>query len=322
MASTARSVGFWSGYWKSLKPRSVEEPIDVWVHRPVAYVLAKALLPTPVSPNVVTLVSILFALAAGVLFALATPAEVRLGGLCLFFSAVFDCADGQLARMRGTSSPFGRMLDGAADLVGISAAVGGAAWVLFTKFPDPWWARWVVLGLAVATAVTGSFHTSMYDHYKNVYLRLTTDGHSEAEDYESAVERHAARDPAQMGLAARIAWPIYLFYVRSQTEYTASFDPWSSARLALYPPFDAERARIYERHAGRLMKAWRTWFGFGSLVFGIAVSAVFDVFEWYMGFRLVVMNAAFYGYLRPAQRRASREAFREMGLALPGAAPP
>ena len=59
-------VGFWAGYWKSLKPLAVEEPIDVWVHRPLAYLLARALLPTPVSPNLVTMISIVFGLVGGV----------------------------------------------------------------------------------------------------------------------------------------------------------------------------------------------------------------------------------------------------------------
>ena len=49
------SSGFWSGYWQSLKSLDVEEPIDLYVHRPLAYLLARALLPTPVSPNLVTL---------------------------------------------------------------------------------------------------------------------------------------------------------------------------------------------------------------------------------------------------------------------------
>ncbi|HEX7450981.1 MAG TPA: hypothetical protein VF294_01775, partial [Polyangiaceae bacterium] len=37
---------FWDAYFRSLKPLEVEEPIDVWVHRPPAYVLARILMPT------------------------------------------------------------------------------------------------------------------------------------------------------------------------------------------------------------------------------------------------------------------------------------
>ena len=61
--------GFWSGYWQSLKSLDVEEPVDVYVHRPLAYVLAKLLLPTPVSPNLVTIASMVVGVYAGVLLA-------------------------------------------------------------------------------------------------------------------------------------------------------------------------------------------------------------------------------------------------------------
>jgi hypothetical protein len=60
------------------------------------------------------------------------------------------------------------------------------------------------------------------------------------------------------------------------------------------------------------MRLWRSFFGFGSLVFGLAVSIGFDVTEYYLLFRLVLVNAVFYGYLRPGQRQASLRAYEEM----------
>ncbi len=308
--------GFWAGYFKSLKPLAVEEPVDVWIHRPLAYLLAKALYPTPVSPNLVTLVSILFGIVGAYCMFASFSHHMLLGGLAIFTSAVFDCADGQLARMRGTSSAFGRMLDGVADLVVSVAAVGGGIWVIAHKFTSPLWVLALVLALCVATAVTGSFHTGMYDQYKNVYLRFTSPTFKEGEDYESAVERHRTQ-PRSSWLVDSLAWPIYLFYVRSQTNYVRAFDPHTSARLALFGPFDAARAAIYEKHCGGLMRIWRSHFGFGSLVFGIAFFSALDLLEYYMLFRLLGLNALFYGYMRPKQRAASKAAFAEMGLSLP-----
>ncbi|MCA9598121.1 MAG: CDP-alcohol phosphatidyltransferase family protein [Myxococcales bacterium] len=309
-------VGFWAGYWKSLKPLAVEEPIDVWVHRPLAYLLARALLPTPVSPNLVTMISIVFGLVGGVSLFSSFAWHMQVGGAAIFLSAIFDCADGQLARMRGTSSVFGRMLDGAADLVVSVAAVGGGIWVIWSKFHEPLWLGVAVLGVCAATAVTGSFHTGMYDHYKNVYLRFTSPTFKEGEDYEAALERYRA-NKEKRGVFAKLAWPIYLFYVKSQADYVHGFDPNTSARLNLFPAYSEENAAIYEKHAGRLMRVWRSWFGFGSLVFGIALFSALNLLEWYMVVRLVVLNGVFYGYLRPRQRRASAAAFGEMGLRLP-----
>jgi phosphatidylglycerophosphate synthase len=307
-------MGFWSGYFQSLKPLSVEEPIDVWVHRPIAYVLARACMPTAISPNAVTLGSILLGLGSGAAFVVPFPSHMQAAGILLFSSAVFDCADGQLARMRGSSSRLGRMLDGIADLVVTTVAVLGAAWVLWQRHADPPWIGALVLVAVTVTAVTGSFHTTMYDQYKNVFLRMTTTSYREGEDYETALARYRNMPREESGLAARLAWPPYLFYVKSQQAYVQGFDPFTAPRISALPPYDESRARIYERHAAPLMRIWRGWFGFGSLVFGIAAAAVLDALEWYMLARLVVQNAVFYGYLRPAQRRVSEAAFREMGV--------
>jgi phosphatidylglycerophosphate synthase len=310
------TLSFWSGYWKSLKPLEVEEPIDVWVHRPIAYVLARAFLPTPISPNVVTFGSIIFGVIAGTSFLAHYPQHLQIGGLALFTSAVFDCADGQLARMRGTSSRFGRMLDGVADMVVSIAAVGGATGYLWQAHPRPFWLWLSMTAAIVATVVTGSFHTGMYDHYKNVFLRMTTPHFREGEDYESAIERYRERPASEFGFFARLAWPFYLFYVKSQVDYVRAFDPYTATNVGKLPEFDERRAEIYRRHAGPVMRVWRSWFGFGSLVFGIAAAAALDLLDVYMVARLVILNAVFYGYIRPAQRRASKAAFEEMGVNL------
>src|SRR6187402_2063586 len=130
-------MGFWDAYFRSLKPLEVEEPIDVWVHRPPAYVLAKILLPTPVSPNLVTFGSIFMSFAAGAAIFVAFPWHLQLAGLLIFGAAVLDCCDGQLARLRKSSSAFGRMLDGVADTVVSGVVVGGAAWLVLSKYHEP-----------------------------------------------------------------------------------------------------------------------------------------------------------------------------------------
>ena len=100
--------------------------------------------------------------------------------------------------------------------------------------------------------------------------------------------------------------------MRNQVEYTEKFDPTSRRLLKDNPEFSERNAAIYRKHAGPAMRLWRNFFGFGSLVFGLAVSIGFDVTEFYLLFRLLLLNAVFYGYLRPAQRRASRRALEEI----------
>ncbi len=294
---------FWEGYWKSLKPLDVEEPIDVWVHRPLAYLLARSVFRTPVSPNAITLGSVVLGVAA--LYCLLRGA-LPLAGLLVFLSAVFDCADGQLARMRGTSSAFGRMLDGLADLVVTVATVGGGTYLVWLKYHEPWHLGALAIGLCAATAVTGSFHTGLYDHYKNLFLRLTNIEYQEGEDLASAEQRF--RKQKQHGSPLMVlSWAVYLFYVRSQLNVARWFDPHLGVELGALPPYDADRAALYRERLRLTMKLWRSWFGFGSLVFGLAVAIALNVVEWYMLGRLILLNGVFFLYLRPLQQRVSRE---------------
>jgi phosphatidylglycerophosphate synthase len=305
-------MGFWSTYRSSLKPLEVEEPVDVWIHRPLAHVVARACFPLGISPNAITLLSIVAGVAAGV--ALVWD-RVLVGGVLLFASVVLDCADGQLARMRGTSSAFGRMLDGTADLITTGVVVPATAFLIWRMFATPWWAGVTAVALSVVTIVTSSFHTTMYDHYKNVFLHMTGPT-ADSDDYEAARARYDA-DRRTSGLLSRLCYPIYLFYLKSQRDYVLRFDPYTSARLTLYPAYDPERGAVYREVAGPVMRVWKSVFGFGTLMFGLAVFDMVRHPEIYLLLRLVLFNLVFYGYLRPAQRRASREAFARMGIALP-----
>jgi phosphatidylglycerophosphate synthase len=307
-------MGFWSGYRATLKPLEVEEPVDVYLHRPLGYVLARASYALPISPDAITGLSIVAGVASAAALILVFPHHLQVGGLLLFLSAVLDCADGQLARMRGTSSMFGRMLDGTADLFTVGAAAPATAYVIWRSLDAPLWVKGTVLLLACITMVTTSFHTTMYDHYKNVFLRLTGP-YQEGEDYEAARRRYRAR--GSRSLVEKIAFPIYLFYLKNQRDYVMKFDPWTSARLGSFPDYQPGRAAIYRAHAGRAMRLWRSIFGFGSMVFGLALFNALAHPEYYLVYRLVVLNALFYLYMRPLQRRASREAFQQMNLGLP-----
>jgi hypothetical protein len=162
--------------------------------------------------------------------------------------------------------------------------------------------------------VTSSFHTAMYDHYKNVFLRLTGP-YQEGEDYEAALARFREKR-GTLPLFLRLAYPIYLFYLKSQRDYVRTFDPFTSSRFALFPPYAPDRALVYRSIAGPVMSVWRSAFGFGSLVFGLAVFNAIGRPEIYLAVRLVLLNAIFYGYLCPAQRRASKDAFARMELRL------
>jgi phosphatidylglycerophosphate synthase len=104
-------------YKKSMKPAELDEPLVFFFYRPLSFIIAFFCYPLPVSPNAITILRGLTGIAAGILFALGSTDALFYGGIILFLSILFDCADGQLARMRGTHSKFGTIVDSIADVV-------------------------------------------------------------------------------------------------------------------------------------------------------------------------------------------------------------
>lgn len=308
-------MGFWSGYRASLKPLDIEEPIDVYVHRPAGYVLARLCFHTPVTPNQITVGAIILGTFGGVLLAVELPYHLQLGALCLFLSTVFDCADGMLARMRKTSSVFGRMLDGVADLFTISGAIIGAVTVMIRHYNPPWWHAAIVVALSALTVVTSAFHTMGYDHYKNVYMRFTIPGSKEGDELPAALARYEEARARPMGLVRRTVWWIYLNFLQAQKDRVSGFDPFTTMHLDTLPPYDEARAAIYKKHAYAPMRVWRYFFGVGSMMIGFTISSAFGRPDIFLLWRLVVLNGILYLYLKPLQRQASQRAFAELGIA-------
>src|SRR5258705_2972233 len=99
----------------SHKGQAVEEWADLHFFRPVGIRIARALQPTGISADQVTLWSLVIGLVAGHLFAYPDRWTNMIGFVLFIVSDIFDSADGQLARLRGTSTRLGRVLDGASD---------------------------------------------------------------------------------------------------------------------------------------------------------------------------------------------------------------
>ncbi|MGH7530524.1 MAG: CDP-alcohol phosphatidyltransferase family protein [Gemmatimonadales bacterium] len=85
---------------------------------------AHALIRAGVHPNVITTCGTALVVAAGVAFG---SGKIRLGGLLLLVSGLFDILDGQVARLGGMSSTFGAFYDSTLDRIGESAVFAGLA---------------------------------------------------------------------------------------------------------------------------------------------------------------------------------------------------
>ncbi|MGE5760841.1 MAG: CDP-alcohol phosphatidyltransferase family protein, partial [Gemmatimonadota bacterium] len=86
--------------------------------------LVKALVRGRVRPNTITTIGALVVIGSAVAYGMSA---VRLGGLLLLLSGLFDILDGQVARQGGKMSAFGAFYDSSLDRVGESALFAGLA---------------------------------------------------------------------------------------------------------------------------------------------------------------------------------------------------
>jgi len=154
-------------YKKGLKPLIVEEWLDLAIYRPLGFVFALPLSKTAVTPNQVTFLSTLAGVLGAVAIGFGTYDWLVWGAALYMLSNVWDCTDGQLARITQKFSRYGRIYDGVADyVVGLATFIAiGVAWKPdgYTNF---WW--WVLLlsGGIVCTAYQGMF----LNHVRQAYL--------------------------------------------------------------------------------------------------------------------------------------------------------
>lgn len=114
-----------TGYLASLKSVETEDWLDFHLVRPFCYHLARFLAKFGIHPNTVTIWSIIIGAGSCVFFAHGSFYYEGVRGLVLNLIAVFllcwadifDCTDGQLARLTGQKSRLGRILDGVAGFI-------------------------------------------------------------------------------------------------------------------------------------------------------------------------------------------------------------
>jgi archaetidylinositol phosphate synthase len=196
---------------RSRKPRQGTDLLCEWLFRPLAHLVVLALLPLRVPPPAVVLAGAGVGLAAAVEIG---RHQFVVAALLLQLKTVLDNADGQLARLSGRVTAFGRYLDSESDLV-VNAALFVALGTQIGLWP-------ALAGFVVLTAVLGvNFNVE----------RL----------YRRARGEHASAMPEADGAAAVLA-RVYGVVYAPQDHVVEAYVAWRlrkrppDARLAWHDP--------------------------------------------------------------------------------------
>ena len=85
------------------------------INRPLSLIMSRRLVSTAVTPNQITTIGLVMGLAAAALAATGTWVWLVLAGFLLQFSSILDGVDGELARLRLTTSVSGEWFDTICD---------------------------------------------------------------------------------------------------------------------------------------------------------------------------------------------------------------
>ena len=204
-----------SQYKASLKHPGAEELLDLYLFRPIAFLLAKLLVRTPATPNQITAAAILSGVVAGAFLATGNAGGMTVGALFYALSNTLDCCDGMVARLKGNGTELGRMVDVFADLItGSAVYIGlGIGLARAAGFPlpiDPWL-------LVIPGGISFAIQAAIFDRERNRFLaRVRGDGAEQIEALDDLEERLWRGESG--GRARTMLIHLYIGYMRGQTD--------------------------------------------------------------------------------------------------------
>jgi len=188
--------------------RGLENPRDGYfdrlLYRRISRRLTARLLPTPITPNAVTVAGIAAGMAGGLLLGLPGAGTTLAAILLLLASSVLDCCDGELARLRFAESRLGHWLDVTGDTVVHLALLAGIALRLAGSGEMP--SLPAMVGLA--TGIVGAFAAITLSEQSEARRRRVPGWENRVLD--GVLSPLSTRDwyvfPVALAAAQRLAW--------------------------------------------------------------------------------------------------------------------
>jgi phosphatidylglycerophosphate synthase len=259
------------GYRSSVKSEASDELINTYLLRPIAHLFVRALYPTNVTPNQVTVASFVAGAIGAALYAFAGPAYLPAAGLCITVKDLLDSADGQLARAKGLYSRFGRFLDSVGDFL-VNLLVFGAI-----GFAMYWQTGWFpVFPLALIGFLGISLRVSYHVFYQTSFLHLRS-----AYDVNRITEEIREEDLAGEPRTLRMQ-KLFLLLYGWQDALMVRVDRWSMKGVS--------RECAEEWYGNRTALVLSGFLGIGTELFILMLFSVARRLDLYLWVNIVGLN--------------------------------
>jgi len=259
-------MSWYTEFKSSLKSYDVEEIIDIFFYRPLSFLFVKLIYSTNITPNQISVFSMLFGILTGVMFGFGTHQFFIFGAIALLISNVLDCADGQLARLKKNGTGIGRIIDGFIDYVtGLSIYVGiGIGLSIAT---GDYLYVWVITAIGGFSRV---LQNMLFDNYRNMYMsNVYNKGSNLAQEIEEYTRLKRIIDKAKGRYVEKFFVNIYIKYASVQSN-TAKDEKMNVS------------SEDYKKKNMMLLRAW-SWIGSTTHLTAVMIACVFnrvDVYLW------------------------------------------
>ena len=278
-----------------------EEHIDLWFYRPLGFLWAKLFARLGVTPNWVTIASIVLGVTGGVLLYWGAPPLLWLNyvGIALIIWAnTYDSADGQLARLTKQYSRLGRILDG----------VSGDLWFIAIYFAlvfrelhfgdaltgKEFFAQhaWIIWVLAIAAGVCHAKQAASADYYRQFHLYFLKGKDSSELDSTVQLDEAYNQVPWRGNFFKKLTMLVYRNYTAQQEALTRKLQ---ELRRELQNQYGDEVApqqfRDDFRQASLPLMKYTNMLSFNTRIIAMFLAVIFQVPWLYFVFELVVLNA-------------------------------
>lgn len=285
------------GLEASLKSADTEEFIDIHFYRPIGYLWALLFKRLGIHPNVVTIASIFIGVAAGAMFYFNDLKLNIIGMLLLIWANSYDSADGQLARLTGQKTRWGRMLDGFA----------GDLWFFSIYFficlrLNPEWGYWIWLLAAFSGLVCHSKQSALADYYRNIHLFFLK-GESDSELDNFKQQREILYSLPWKG---NFWWKAFLYfygnYTRSQESMTPCFQWFIALVKEEYGDNIPQSLRDEFRTLSKPLMKYTNILSFNTRAIALFICLFINMPWLYFVFEITAMNILFI-YMRYRHER-------------------
>ena len=281
----------------TFKSQDTEEWLDIHFTRPLGLLWARFFRHFHIHPNVVTILSIILGAAAGVMFYYPDMVHTVIGILLLIWANLYDSADGQLARMTGQKTRWGRILDGFAGDVWfftIYAAICLRLQGQHIPFTDINWGIWIWLLAALSGFVFHGKQCQLADYYRNIHLFfIKGEQGSELDNFKKLRAELSTLTWKKDGM-----WMVFLYfygnYTRSQESMTPAFQKFKTLLAEKYAGGPIPQQLRDEFRAGSLpLMKYANILTFNTRAIVLYLSLLVGMPWIYFIFEIMVMNALF-----------------------------